>query len=181
MKIAGLLLAIAFSAGAGANGTDDIEWRYHAQHGAVTLKLNPMGTAQRQAFYLGRGFTAQQIAPYARACGFSVGLLNDANRQLHTDLRNWYAIDGTGQRTSLRLPEAWDAEWSRMQIPSLQRIAFRWAQFQAENTFEPGDWIMGMATLEKPVHGPFSLVARFRLGGKTQEIRIDELRCNITE
>lgn len=177
-----MMIAVTLpSLSAFAQEAGDIEWRYHVQRGAVTLKLNPLGNAQRQAFYVARGFTAEQIAPYARSCGFSLGFLNNSAQELHTDLRNWYAVDRTGQKTSLRLPEAWDAEWSRHQLASTQRIAFRWAQFQRENTFEPGDWIMGMATLETPVGGPFRLVAPYRLGQEIQEISIDELRCDVTE
>lgn len=176
-----MAVATLLSFSALADEAGDIEWRHLVQRGSVTLKLNPLGSTQRQAFYVARGFTAEQIAPYARSCGFSIGFLNNSPQELHTDLRTWYVMDRAGQKTSLRLPDAWDAEWARHQIASAQRIAFRWAQFQRENTFEPGDWIMGMATLERSVSGPFQLVAPYRLGQEIQEITIDGIRCEVTE
>lgn len=164
-----------------ANEAKDIEWQRRVEHGDVTLSLNPLGASQRRAFYTARGFTAEQIAPYVAACGFSVGLLNGSRQVLRSELRHWAAIDSSGQRTALRLPESWDAQWADSQIAAPQRIAFRWAQFQSENVFEPGDWIMGMMTLATPIAGPFRLVAKVQLGGKTQEIAIDDLHCDTSQ
>ena len=153
-------------------------WLRRVDQGDLVLSLNPLGATQRQAFYLARGFTAEQIAPYAAACGFSVGLLNSSRQELRTELRHWTALDNSGKRIPLRLPESWDAQWAGSQIAAPQRIAFRWAQFQSENIFEPGDWIMGMITLATPITGPFRLVAKAQLGEKTQEIAIDNLHCD---
>jgi len=68
-------------------------------------------------------------------------------------------------------------EWVKSGVSEAARIAFRWAQFQSENTFEPGDWIMGMATLEVPLSGTFRLVARYRDDKGNHEIVLDKLSC----
>jgi hypothetical protein len=161
-----------------ANEAKDIAWLRRVDQRDLTLSLNPLGPDQRLAFYMARGFTAEQIAPYAAACGFSVGLLNSSRQVLRTELRHWRALDNNGQRIPLRLPESWDAQWARSQVAAPQRIAFRWAQFQSENIFEPGDWIMGMITLATPIAGPFRLVAKVQLGENTQEMTIDDLHCD---
>jgi hypothetical protein len=68
-------------------------------------------------------------------------------------------------------------EWVKSGVSEAARIAFRWAQFQSENTFEPGDWIMGMATLEVPLSGTFRLVTQYRDDKGNHEIVLDMLSC----
>ncbi len=96
---------------------------------------------------------------------------------LVTRLTDWYAVGADGQRIALHLPETWDTPWGKAGVPQAARIAFRWAQFQAENTFEAGDWIMGMATLEAPPSAPFRIVARYHDHQGNHEIALDNLAC----
>lgn len=168
-----LLASIAFM----ARAAGEIEWRFQAKHGDVVLMANPLGQASRTAFYAARGFTATIIQPYAQACGFSFGMQNAGGLALTTRLADWAAVDVDGRRISLRLPETWDAQWEKAGVPQSARIAFRWAQFQAENSFEPGDWIMGMATLESVPAAPFRLVARYHDHKGNHEIVLDKLEC----
>jgi len=153
------------------------EWRHRSSQGGVTLTANPLSSVSRVAFYESRGFTTGQVRPYASACAFSFGLQNDSARAITTRLRDWHAVGADGRQVGLRLPESWDAEWKKAAVPQPARIAFRWAQFQAENSFEPGDWIMGMATLEAPLHGNFRIVARYRDTKGDHEIVLDKLAC----
>jgi hypothetical protein len=168
-------LSAALSLSAHADG--DIEWRHRATQGAVTLMANALGTASRTSFYTARGFSETAIRAYAQACGFSFGMQNGGATTLTTRLADWNAVGAGGKRISLRLPQSWDADWEKAGVPQAARIAFRWAQFQAENTFEPGDWIMGMATLEAPLPGPFRLVARYLDEEGSHEIVLDGLTC----
>lgn len=157
---------------------EDIEWRHRATQGAVTLTANPLGVASRTAFYSARGFAAEVIRPYADACGFSFGMQNDGAGTLSTRLADWRAVGAEGGAVRLRLPAEWDLQWVAAQVPDAARIAFRWAQFQAENILEPGDWIMGMATLETPLPGSFRLVARYHDEKGGHEIVLDQLVCS---
>jgi len=173
-------LTIWLPGGATAAEDGDITWQHRTRQDAVTLTANPLGTASRTAFYIGRGFTAAAIRPYARACGFSFGMQNGGQHALTTRLEDWYAVGADNRRVKLRLPAAWDGDWGKADVAQAARIAFKWAQFQAENTFEPGDWIMGMATLETAPVAPFRIVARYRvIGGQKgiHEIVIDQLVC----
>lgn len=154
-----------------------IEWRYRAAQGPVMLTANPLTTAQRTAFYLARGFSETAIRPYAQACGFSFGMSNTGAGPVRTTLADWQAVGADGRRVNVRPPAAWDADWAKENVPEQARIAFRWAQFQADNTFEAGDWIMGMATLESPLPGSFRLVARYQDDKGSHEIVLEQLSC----
>ncbi|MBU0752951.1 MAG: hypothetical protein KJ787_03915 [Gammaproteobacteria bacterium] len=176
--LAGLTMLLPTGAPAAADG--DIAWQHRVRQDAVTLTANPLGTASRTAFYIGRGFTEAAIQPYALACGFSFGMQNGGRHALATRLADWYAVGADNRRIKLRLPESWSAEWAKAGVPPAARIAFKWAQFQADNTFEPGDWIMGMATLETAPVAPFRIVARYQVAGnhkENHEIVLDKLAC----
>jgi hypothetical protein len=155
----------------------EIEWRFQARRGDVALTANPLSQASRTAFYVARGFAAETIRPYAQACGFSFGMQNGGQQPLTTRLTDWTAIGADGRKIPLRLPETWDAQWEKAGVSQAARIAFRWAQFQAANTFEPGDWIMGMATLESVPSTPFRLIARYRDHKGDHELVLDKLQC----
>ena len=170
-------LAVCSLVSVNGYATDDIAWTYRARQGSVTLTANPLGGTSRSAFYEARGFPAKAIRPYSQACAFSFGMQNSGTATLTTRLADWHAIGRDGRRVALRLPESWDAGFENDGVPPAARIAFRWAQFQAENTFEPGDWIMGMATLEQPLPGTFRLVARYRDDRGNHEIVLDGLAC----
>lgn len=159
------------------HAVEDIEWRHRAAREGVTLTANPLTAEQRTAFYIARGFSEVAIRPYAQTCGFSFGMRNASARPVHTVLADWHAIGGDGRRVRLRPPAAWDTDWVSTNVSAPARIAFRWAQFQAENRFEAGDWIMGMATLESPLPGRFRLIARYRDEKGSHEIVLDKLAC----
>ncbi len=173
-----ILFASTFAAGFLAHAQEgDLTWRYLASQDAVTLKGNPLTRASRTAFYEGRGFAADTIRPYAQACGFSFGMRNDSLVTISTRLTEWHAIGADGQRIALRPPEAWDADWQRAGVSSSARLAFRWAQFQTENVFEPGDWIMGMAAFETPPVPPFRLIAHYHDHQGDHDLVLDALNC----
>jgi len=155
----------------------DLEWRHRARRGDVVLTANPQAPASLSAFYAARGFAAETIRPYANACGFSLGMRNGGSLPILTRLADWDVIDAKGRRLKFRLPESWDADWAKVNAPQPARIAFRWAQFQTENTFEPGDWIMGMATLESVPTAPFRLIARYHDDKGDHEIVLENLEC----
>jgi hypothetical protein len=167
----------------------DIVWQHRATQGAVTLTANPLGKTSRVSFYEARGFSAQQARPYGEACGFSFGFRNGGATPVSVKLADWRVIGADGVAIAFKLPEAWDTDWARAGVSQPARIAFRWAQFQSDIAFEPGDWIMGMATLERAPVGPFRLVARYSDKNDTtdatdatdtrgnHEIVIDRIEC----
>ena len=171
-----IFAAIAMQA-AVCHAAEDIEWLHRAAQDGVTLTANPLTAEQRTAFYIARGFSEAAIRPYTQTCGFSFGMRNTGARLVRTVLADWRAIGVDGRRVRLRPPAAWDTDWVLANVSEPARIAFRWAQFQAENTFEVGDWIMGMATLESPLPGSFRLIAHYHDEKGTHEIVLDKLAC----
>lgn len=176
MKAGWLLLALFGAAGSVA-AQEGMEMRYLVRKESVVLGVNPLTPSTRMAFYAARGFDAAAARPYAEACGFSFGLQNGGARPIRVALADWRAIGADGVRIAFVLPETWDARWKKTGVPHAARIAFKWAQFQAHNTFEPGDWIMGMATLDRAPAAPFRLVARYSDEKRNHEIVLDALEC----
>lgn len=172
--VTGSLWAIVL---AGTCSADDNNWSHSGQHGSVTLGIGALTQKWRSAFYVNRGFDATVIRPYATACGFSFGLRNEGDVAIETRLSDWRAVGADGTEIALRLPENWEAEWERAGVSQSARIAFHWAQFQSENVFAPGDWIMGMATLAAAPQAPFRLLASYRDSGGEHEILIEQLNC----
>lgn len=156
---------------------EGVDMRHLVRQGAVALGANPLPAAARTAFYAARGFSAAAIRPYAQACGFSFGMQNGGGSALRTRLADWHAVGADGQHVALHPPADWDARWEKAGVPQAARIAFKWAQFQAENVFAPGDWIMGMATLAARPAAPFRLVARYRDARGDHEIVLEQLAC----
>jgi hypothetical protein len=155
----------------------DIQWRHRAHSGPVEVMANPLTSVSRASFYEARGFAAVAIQPYAESCGFSFGFRNGGMTPIAVKLADWRVIGADGALIAFKLPEAWDAEWERAGVPPFARIAFRWAQFQSESTFEPGDWIMGMATLTRIPAPPFRLLVRYQDEKGDHEIVLDRLEC----
>ena len=155
----------------------DIRWQHRAQPDKVSLMANPLGTAARLSFFEGRGFSAAVIRPYAQACGFSFGMLNEGTETVTAELGSWRAVDADGREIAFRLPEEWADGWRQAAVSEPARIAFRWAQFQVANRLAPGDWIMGMATLKAVARSPLRVVARYRDNRGEHEIQLDNLRC----
>ncbi len=149
-------------------------WR--AARGGVEIKVSPLSRSAALAFYQARGFSAQAIVPYAQACGFAFELRNGSAATLALRLAEWEAL-GDRDRTRFRLPGDWDAQWARQAVAEPARIAFRWAQFPTEQEFAPGDWIMGMGTLQRRLEGSFRLIVRYRDTKQLHEIALDNVSC----
>ncbi len=149
---------------------------WHGAQDGVEAKATALTRPAVLAFYQARGFSTQAISPYADACVFSFELHNTTQKALRLRLADWRAQTAAGTLL-FRLPPSWEAEWVRRGVAEPARIAFRWAQFQADIEFAPGDWIMGMAALERRPDGPFRLSIPFSLDRRRHEITLDSLAC----
>ena len=140
---------------------------------AATLAVKPLAREQVTAFGLARGFSAEAIAGYANACVLSFNFKNDRKMALRFRLADWTAGDGV----RLRPLKDWETEWEQRGVPSAARIAFRWAQFPAEQEFEAGDWIMGMAVPQRPIAGRFRITARYTDEKGNHELVSNTVTC----
>lgn len=149
---------------------------WNAARNGVEIKVSALKREQSAAFYQARGFAAETVAPYTAACGFAFELRNTGKSSVRLRLADWRAAGKAGG-ARFTLPDDWDAEWQRRGATEPARVAFRWAQFPAEQEFAPGDWIMGMATLERRLAGPFRLTLRFSEKQRQHEIALDNVTC----
>ncbi len=149
---------------------------WHGERDGVKVKATALPRPAVLAFYQARGFSAEAIAPYADACVFSFELQNTTNKTLRLRLADWRAETGAGV-ARFSLPRSWETEWVRRGVAEPARIAFRWAQFQAELEFAPGDWIMGMAALARRPDGAFRLTIPYTIEKRKHEITLDQLAC----
>lgn len=168
------LLALAMVAALPAAAQSQPAW--HGARDGVKVKATALSRSSVLAFYQARGFPAAAIAPYADTCVFSFELHNTTKQSLHVRLADWRGDSAAGT-VRFRLPESWEAEWAKRGVAEPARIAFRWAQFQAALELAPGDWIMGMAALERRPDGAFRLTIPYAMGQQEHEILLDRLAC----
>jgi hypothetical protein len=145
-------------------------------HG-VTLRLTQILPDQARAFYLNRGFTSEDVEPYATACVYMTMLRNDvAPGGLNFRLADW-RVRVNGEERPPRSVDAWMDLWQQRGLSESARIVFRWAQFPPEQEYEPGEWNQGMLTTGLPAGSRFDLIARWTVAGKTYEGKLENVRC----
>lgn len=182
--LGGAMLVLALWANGPAQGaqaqrtdpdTGTVTWETRA-HG-VTLRLTQILPDQARAFYINRGFSAEDVEPYARACVFMTVLRNDgAPGAVEFKLADWRVrVNGTLQ--SPRALDDWMSFWAQRGLPEPARIAFRWAQFPPEQEYEVGEWNQGMLATGLPAGARFDLMARWRVEGKNYEGMLTDVRC----
>jgi hypothetical protein len=150
---------------------------WHGARDGVTVKATALTRPAVLAFYQARGFSAEAIAPYAAACVFSFEVQNTTNKTARLRLADWRAAASIRFRPA----ESWEAEWASRGVAEPARIAFRWAQFQSELEFAPGDWIMGMAALERRPEGPFRLSIPYTIDKRRHEITLERIACSAAD
>ena len=117
------------------------------------LQLVQRSPDQTRGFFQGRGFTKQQANDIATQCVLQAIVKNTAsnkkNPAISVSLKEW-RIKVNGQIQSVKLKEDWAKQWSLIQDESHKvkrsaQIAFRWATFPSQQTFQPGgDYNWGM-------------------------------------
>jgi hypothetical protein len=152
-------------------------WEIRA-HG-VSLKLAQILPDQVRGFYLARGFDTESVELMAtRHCFFQTILRNESGTgPIHFDLAEWRTRTAAAEQR-LKLVADWLPEWERRGVPQPARIAFRWALFPSEQSYEVGDWNMGMTTYSLPLGSRFDLEAVWQMGGdKRRKLVLTGVRC----
>lgn len=146
-------------------------------HG-VTFSLTQIMPDQARAFYVNRGFTLEQIEPFAMACVYMTVLRNDdAPAAIRFRLADWTIKSATGSQPPLNIDD-WLTRFKAESVPKPALIAFRWAQFPVEQEYEPGgDWNQGMLTTGLPPGTEFDVVARWQMENKVYEGVLRNVRC----
>lgn len=151
-------------------------WEIDAQ--GVHFSLTQILPEQAQAFFVNRGFTLKQIEPYTSSCVYMTVVRNDnAPGTTHFISNNWSVLVD-GKPHPLVSVNSW---LQRLTVNGANKpalIAFRWAQFPPEQEYEPkGNWNQGMLSVGLPPGSQFDVIARWDIGGKSYEAKLQGVQC----
>jgi hypothetical protein len=140
---------------ANKNGIEKKSWETTA-HG-VRLSLTQIQPGHVRGFYLARGFDTEAVESIAKHCVFQTVMRNvSAPGAIQFSLPDWRVLTPGGEHR-LKLAPDWRQEWNRRGIPQPARLAFRWAQLPPRQSYEVGDWNMGMTMVALPLGSRFDL------------------------
>lgn len=150
--------------------------RWWREGQGVFLRLTQILPDQLRAFYEARGFHPEAVERIAGACVFQTELRNTGGAPISVDLAAWrLVVNGTPRPLT---PKAdWLKEWTARGVAPAARLAYRWATFPERQTFQPGDWNMGMLVTGLPPGARFDLVATWRRDATAQRLTLKGLHC----
>lgn len=151
---------------------------WQAQADGVHFSLTQLLPDQLRAFYVNRGFTLEQIEPYATSCVYMAVLRNDrAPGVIHYVSGNW-PVSVKGRSHALVPVQQWIERLSASGVRKPALIAFRWAQFPPEQEYRPGgDWNQGMLSIGLPAGSQFDITATWDIAGNEYRTRLTEVQC----
>lgn len=149
--------------------------------GALSLQLLQRLPDQTRAFYMGRGFPKEIANDIGTQCVLqAIGKNTSSSSQgssITYDLNGW-VVKFNGRARSIKFKELWDAEWSENDITKASRLAFRWATFPTQQTFEPGgDYNWGMISFGLPPASEFDLLVRWQQNDESRSHWIKQIKC----
>lgn len=161
--------------------------RVNPETGAITWETTTDGVSfsltqilpdQVRAFYVNRGFTLEQIEPYALSCVYMTVLRNDrAPGVVHFIHQNWSVVTDGDSRPPMKISH-WLGHLEKAGANKSARIAFRWAQFPPEHEYEPGgDWNQGMMSAGSAAGKGFDVIARWDIDGRPYQGVLRDVRC----
>jgi len=148
---------------------------------SLELELIQRLPVQTLAFFQARGFSPQIASDIGNSCVFQTIARNSFTQSTHESitihLADWQ-VKTDRQLKRVKLKESWDNEWSESQVGRAARIAFRWATFPTEQTFEPaGDYNWGMISFDLPPGSVFDLLVVWKQGKTQKKQWITSLQC----
>lgn len=158
--------------------TGSHSWTVRTQ--GIALTLAQILPDQVRGFYAARAFPREAIEHLAtRHCVFQTILRNESgSAAIRFNLADWRVKTEAGTQ-GLKLVREWLPEWERRGVPESGRLAFRWALFPTEHTYEIGDWNMGMTTYALPLGTRFDLRVVYWRGRERRVFTLPGVRCAI--
>jgi hypothetical protein len=150
--------------------------RWAVETPGLQVSLTQILPDQSLAFFLARGFPRAAAERYAAACVFMTIVRNPGSAAADVDLRGW-RVAGTPGVERLHTKEEWMTFWKEQGLGEAERIAFEWSQFPTAQSFEPGDWNQGMATVLAQPGTRFDLEIRWRSEGDCRTATLVGVRC----
>jgi len=152
--------------------------RWEVESQGVHLLLTQIKSEQLQAFYVNRGFSIKAIDDYAQSCVYMTVLRNDSAPGVIHFIRDNWSIQINNQRHKMRTVDQWVHALESKNIKKSALIAFRWAQFPPEQSYDPGgNWNQGMLSTGVAVGSVFDVTARWDIAGKPYQSTLKEVRC----
>lgn len=144
----------------------------------VHFSLTQILPDQARAFYVNRGFSLQQIEPFASSCVYMTVLRNDnAPGNIHFISNNW-SILVNGKAHKLKPVSRWVKQLASSGAKKSAVIAFRWAQFPPEQEYKPGgDWNQGMLSIGLPAGSKFDVIAKWDIAKKEYQAKLTGVEC----
>ena len=179
-----LAFAILFAANATAEPEKHVDpetglvgWEW--QDDDVSITLNQRLPDQSRAYFQGRGFRSEAADRIAESCVFQAIIRNRADPPvvMQLNLADWRVHQAGESVRPLRLESEWQPEWERRDVGQAARIAFRWSLFPTVQTFQPGDWNMGMITIGLHPGESFDLEVVWRQDEVPRRVSFGGMRC----
>lgn len=145
----------------------------------VSFSLNQRQPDQSRGFFQARGFSSAQAEAIAQDCLFQATIRNPASSPtaITIDLGTWQVIAKDHKPQPPKLEQVWQQQWQQSGVTQPARIAFRWALFPTQQTFQPGDWNMGMITMGLTPGDEFDLIITWKAQGAPKSLRLNGLHC----
>ena len=152
---------------------------WEIQVAGVTFFLSQILPLQLKAFYLNRGFSLEQIDPFVQSCVYMTVLRNDAAEGTIHFVRNNWSVSVDGRPHPLVPVSEWLDRFESAGIKKSALLAFRWAQFPPEQSYEPGgDWNQGMLSMGLEPGTEFDVTARWDIDGEEYEATLEGVHCD---
>jgi len=152
----------------------------------LELKFSQLLPNQTRAFYLARGFTGDIANNIAINCMIQTVAKNTASKKtgqsITIRLKDWlikpHHADADDKQQGIKLKEIWNDSWKENEVNNAARIAFRWATFPTEQTFDPsGDYNWGMTSFGLPPSSKFDLKVIWYQDGQQKSVWIQDMTC----
>jgi hypothetical protein len=153
--------------------------------GNFQLELIQRSPEQTRSFFQGRGFSSKVADNIATSCVFqTIGRNTEAENKTDSvtvDLTEWRLVLADSQNKAakpIKLKADWEKEWKGSSVTTASRIAFRWATYPSEQSFDPGgDFNWGMISLGPKPDTVFDLHIFWKQGGRRHDAWIKQMQC----
>ena len=147
------------------------------------LELIQRSPQQTRSFFQARGFSPKIANEIATQCVFQTIIKNtqaeNSTDAISISLKKWHITNkNSNEPKPIKLKEVWDKEWKDSDISNAARIAFRWATFPTQQTFDPGgDFNWGMISFGPKPDAVFNLRLFWKQGDKSHNAWIRNMQC----
>lgn len=178
----GMLVGTAAGAAELSTGIDEQAQLpyWELQDEGMSLRLVQRMPDQSRGFFRARGFSKVDVEQVAQRCVFQTVFKNRSNTAIPSPLRynleNWVVQHGQDTSTMMTR-EIWQTLWSEHTAPQAARIAFKWALYPTQQTYQPGDYNWGMSMMDLTPGSRFDLKVVWHQYGEMRSALIKDMRC----